>query len=146
MASRAAKEIGGSAGECHEISALGLRFWRWAVQNARKIGCLVGNCSSILLDPPKTRSRVEYSTAPVPSAQAWAAKRQVQRLWQLRKLRVLSCSRGAFWVGGGQRKHIWQRNGRSINNFVHFFACFKISGWCFGTFFIFPYIGNNNPN
>ena len=21
-----------------------------------------------------------------------------------------------------------------------------LSGWCFGTFFIFPYIGNNHPN
>jgi len=25
-------------------------------------------------------------------------------------------------------------------------AIYTISGWWFGTFFIFPYIGNNHPN
>ena len=28
--------------------------------------------------------------------------------------------------------------------FIHVYSC--LSGWCFGTFFIFPYIGNPHPN
>ena len=29
---------------------------------------------------------------------------------------------------------------------LRMYAYMYVSGWWFGTFFIFPYIGNNNPN
>ena len=33
-----------------------------------------------------------------------------------------------------------------MGSMIFSFRCYELTGWWFGTFFIFPYIGNNHPN
>ena len=64
-------------------------------------------------------------------SQPWVSPRgKISWIFQLSKLRSSTCFLSNFWCLSGANK--WYSR--------------TSSGWWFGTFFIFPYIGNNDPN
>ena len=59
---------------------------------------------------------------------------------------TLLCFHGMEVRGSKSNVFFVSQNMVWANNSLPYFHDISISGWWFGTFFIFPYIGNNHPN
>ena len=90
---------------------------------------------------------IDWPCCPVSSS--WVSIRLAMALWQLaRFFAVLEASHWfrRMWIWC---KMVWPEHAQAEIAPKRWFSVqywIYLSGWWFGTFFIFPYIGNNHPN